>query len=175
MSKHQFMQNIIRTTLTVMLFMATISVTFAQANQEKAPFLIVEKYDDLAYIFEQNNDTTYVINFWATWCGPCVKELPYFETLHDNYKDQKVKVILVSLDFKRQIERKLIPFVKKHQLQSEVIALTDGDYNSWIDKVDTDWGGAIPITVVYRGDKRKFHGEEFSDYEDLEKLVKQFL
>mgnify|MGYP003324039481 CR=1 FL=1 len=104
-----------------------------------------------------------------------MKELPYFETLHKQYKDQKVKVLLVSLDFKRQIERKLIPFVKKRQLQAEVIALTDGDYNSWIDKVDTDWGGAIPITVVYKGNKRKFHGEEFSKYEDLENLVKQFL
>lgn len=175
MSKHQFMQDIARNTIIAILFIVSTSVVFAQASQEKAPFLIVEKYDDLAYIFEQNNDTTYVINFWATWCGPCVKELPYFETLHKQYKDQKVKVLLVSLDFKRQIERKLIPFVKKRQLQAEVIALTDGDYNSWIDKVDTDWGGAIPITVVYKGNKRKFHGEEFSNYEDLENLVKQFL
>jgi len=66
---------------------------------------IYERFEDLAPIFAQQNDTTYVINFWATWCAPCVKELPYFETLTKKYADQKVKVILVSLDFSKQLEK----------------------------------------------------------------------
>ncbi|MCI5083011.1 MAG: redoxin domain-containing protein [Saprospiraceae bacterium] len=160
----------------LVLFLFTVSFHLqAQDKQVKADFPIYETYDEIAYIFDQKNDTTYVINFWATWCGPCVKELPYFEDLHQQYKGEKVKVILVSLDFKRQLERKLIPFVEKHQLQSQVIALTDGDYNAWIDKVDPQWSGAIPITIVYRGDQRKFHGEEFANYEELENLLKAFL
>ncbi len=89
-----------------------------------------------------------LVDFWATWCKPCVKELPYFEALHENFKGEKIKVILVSLDFKKDVETKLIPFVEEHKLKSDVVALTDHKYNEWIDKVDPEWGGAIPVTVV---------------------------
>ena len=47
---------------------------------------------------------TYIVNFWATWCAPCVKELPHFESIQENYKED-VEVILVSLDFPRQHAR----------------------------------------------------------------------
>jgi len=102
----------------------------------------------LAFIFQQKNDTTYVINFWATWCAPCVKELPYFEKLNQKYTDKKVKVILVSQDFSKQLEKKLKPFLEKNKLQSEVLVLIDPDANSWIDKVNPAWSGAIPATVI---------------------------
>jgi len=60
-----------------------------------------------------------VINFWATWCAPCVKEMPFFEKL--NRDDKNIKVILVSMDYdldpdpakvKRFIERKKKFFLK---------------------------------------------------------------
>ena len=70
----------------------------------------VYSYDNFKAFLEAENDTTYVVNFWATWCKPCVAELPYFEELYQNYKDQKVKLILVSLDFEKQLETKLLPF-----------------------------------------------------------------
>ena len=121
------------------------------------------------------SDTTYVINFWATWCKPCVEELPYFEALTENYKDQKVKVVLVSLDFAKQIETKLLPFLKENKLQSQVLAMVDGKYNSWIDKVNPDWDGAIPVTLIYNKEKRKFIGEQFADAADLENALKEVL
>ncbi len=135
-------------------------------------------YDEFASaepLFHQQNDTTYVINFWATWCKPCVEELPYFEQLTENFKDQKVKVILLSLDFPRQLESKLLPFVAKNQLKSEVIALTDIDFNSWIDKISPQWSGAIPVTLVYNAQKRHFVGDQFPNYAALETIVKAFL
>src|SRR5690606_6809447 len=49
--------------------------------------------------FQKKNDSIYVINFWATWCKPCIKELPAFEKIASEYADKKVKVLLVSLDF----------------------------------------------------------------------------
>jgi len=136
---------------------------------------VYEQFDDLAHIFKQQSDTTYIINFWATWCKPCVEELPYFETLTKKYKNSPVKVILVSLDFKKQLVKKLLPFIKKHQLQSEVLVLTDPDANTWVDKVDPAWSGAIPVTLIYKQEQRAFYEEAFEDLAALEKVVEPFL
>ncbi|MEM1118880.1 MAG: TlpA disulfide reductase family protein [Bacteroidota bacterium] len=136
---------------------------------------IYENYEELATIFEQQNDTTYVINFWSTWCAPCVKELPYFEALNQKYAADKVKVILVSLDFPKQLETKLKPFLAKNKLQSELLVLVDPDANSWVDKVNPDWSGAIPATVVYKGEKDAFYEKSFENLVELEEVVMPFL
>ena len=136
---------------------------------------VYEQFDDLAYIFDQQSDTTYIINFWATWCKPCVEELPYFEALTKKYKDSPIKIILVSLDFKKQLVKKLLPFIKKHELQSEILVLTDPDANTWVDKVDPKWSGAIPVTLIYKQQKRAFYEEAFEDLAALEKVVEPFL
>ena len=99
------------------------------------------------YLDGFGNDKTLVINFWATWCVPCVKELPYFEAATQAYTRDEVEVILVSLDFPDELERRVIPFVEEKTLKSKVILLNDPDANSWIDKVSPKWSGAIPATV----------------------------
>ena len=159
----------------------TSTITSSTDNQDQttqtAPvdIPIYGAFDDLEPLFHRETDTTYVINFWATWCKPCVEELPYFEDLHDQFKGEKLKVILVSLDFPRDFEKKLIPFVQEHQLKSDVVLLTDGDYNAWIDKVNPEWGGAIPVTLVYNAKKRKFKGEQFANYDELADMVRSLL
>ncbi len=136
--------------------------------------LEVYDYKGFEKFLNKKDDTIYVINFWATWCVPCVKELPYFEKLGEEYKDKNVELLLVSLDFPHVYESKLKPFIKQKQLKSKVIALDDTDMNSWIPKVNKDWSGAIPATVIYRNDSRKFFEGSFT-YEELETEVKHFL
>ncbi len=136
---------------------------------------VYDKFDALAPQLNLHNDTTYVINFWATWCKPCVQEMPYFEQLHQAYRNQKVKVLLVSLDFARQLESKLVPFVAERNIQSQVIALTDNNYNTWIDQVSSQWSGAIPITIVRKGPHKHLILQELGDYEELETIVKTFV
>lgn len=135
----------------------------------------VKSYDfsGLESLLKKQNDTTYVVNFWATWCVPCVEELPNFEKMNATSKDKKVKVILVSIDFPKMVESKLLPFIKKHELKSEVVHLNDLDANSWINKVDSTWSGAIPATVIYKKDKRSFYEKSFT-FEELETEVKKF-
>lgn len=116
-------------------------VSFAQ----KPP---VVKIDYLEKRIKSSNDTTYVINFWATWCAPCVQELPYFEKADSLHKNDKVKVLLVSMDFKEDLKKKLIPFIKKKKLHSEVILLDEINADYFIPKIDDKWGGALPATIV---------------------------
>ena len=136
--------------------------------------LEVYDYEGLQKFLSTNTDKTYVVNFWATWCVPCIKELPYFEQLNANYADKKVEVILVSLDFPKKYESQLKPYIKEKQLKAKVVALNDMDSNSWIPKISETWSGAIPATLIYNKDKRQFYEQSFT-YDELEKEVKQFI
>ncbi|WP_375236019.1 TlpA family protein disulfide reductase [Winogradskyella sp.] len=136
--------------------------------------LKVYNYDGLAPLINKTDDKVHVVNFWATWCAPCVKELPYFEKINKEYKANGVELLLVSLDFPRKYETKLKPFLKEKQLKSKVVCLNDVDQNRWIPEIDTTWSGAIPATIIYKGGKRKFYEKSFT-YEELEKEVQQFL
>lgn len=153
--------------------MPELQVTYLETAVGKVP--VYNTFEGVEPYFKKNNDTTYVINFWATWCKPCVEELPYFEKIQSAYQGKKVQVVLVSMDFERQLEKKLKPFMEEHKLQSEVIVLTDNKYNNWIDKVDPSWGGAIPVTMIYNAQDKKFFGDQFSDFEELESALKAFL
>lgn len=119
------------------------------------------EWDGLEYFLNKKNDTTYVVNFWATWCVPCVQELPYFEQLAEKHKNEKVKVILVSLDMSKQAESRLLPFIERKKIKSRVILMRDPDQNTWLPKVNADWSGAIPATVIYNKSKRKFYERSF--------------
>ncbi|KRD61111.1 redoxin [Flavobacterium sp. Root935] len=111
-------------------------------------------------------DSTYVVNFWATWCAPCIKELPHFEKLKAEHKSDKLAVLLVSLDFKSKLESNVIPFVKRKNLKNEVFLLNESSPQEFIDRIDPSWSGSIPATLFIKNDKRKFVETEFT-YEQL--------
>lgn len=144
-------------------------------EEEKPLFLSYETFDDIAPLFSSESDTTYVINFWATWCQPCIEEMPYFEQLHEEFSEEKVRVILVSLDFEKDVEPRLIPFLEEKQLQSDVALLLDGKYNDWIDRVEPTWDGAIPVTVIYKNSRKRFHGKQYANYQQLADMVRTIL
>ena len=131
-------------------------------------------YKELKPLLEQKDGKTYVINFWATWCAPCIKELPAFEKLNKAYATKNVEVILVSLDFPKQVDKRLIPFINKNNLESKVILLDDVDEDVWIKDIDSTWSGALPATLIYSAKGRKFYEQSF-DYELLEAELKALL
>ena len=141
-------------------------------NSKKVVSLNFEELEQ--QYLQKKNDSIYIINFWATWCKPCIKELPAFEKLASNYSDKKVKLLLVSLDFPDKLESQVIPFITKNNIQSEVVLLDDADANSWIPKVSQEWSGAIPATIIYKKDNRKFYEQSFT-FEELEAELKTFL
>ncbi len=135
---------------------------------------VYDTFDKMEKEIFLNNDTTYIINFWATWCKPCVKELPYFEKLNNKVADQKIKVILVSLDFKNQVDSKLKPFIEIGNYKSKIVLLEDNKYNTWIEKVNRNWSGSIPATLLIKGNNRIFAEQEFESEEELSEFVFTF-
>lgn len=103
------------------------------------------------------------------WCAPCVKELPYIEAY--TKKHPEVEVLLVSMDFPKEIETKLKPFLKEKNITSKVVLLDDPDSNTWIDKIDPNWSGAIPFTIIFNNEERSFYERSFESLEDLENQV----
>lgn len=130
------------------------------------------KFQELQPLLHQQNDTTYIINFWATWCTPCIQELPYFMATARERADQKVKFIFVSLDFPKQMATRLIPFVERNQYTERIILLDETNANTFINQVDNTWSGAIPATLIYKKDKRQFLEQALSK-EELNQWIDQ--
>ena len=149
-------------------------LTIFSCDKKENNRLEVYNYTLLEPLLNKGDDKTYVINFWATWCKPCVKELPVFEKLNSEYKKKGVEVILVSLDFPNQIDDVLLPFIQKEKLKSEVILLDDPDQNNWIPKIDEKWTGSIPATLIYNKNSREFYEQSFT-YTELKQKLENFL
>ena len=127
-------------------------------------------YEEIIPFLQKNDDTLRVVNFWATWCKPCVAELPYFQKATETFKSQPVRIILVSLDFPKNINTRLVPFIEKNKIKNEVLVLDDPDADTWITKVDASWSGAIPATVLYKQGQKKFYEQSFT-YDELERVI----
>ena len=136
---------------------------------------VVHSFDEIETLFKHQNDTTYVINFWATTCPPCIKEMPHFEELGQNNKKKKIKIVMISLDSERRIEPHVRPFLHKLKIKNPVIVMTDQNYTKWTAEINTKWFGALPYTVIYKGDQKEYYFGAFEDFESLEKEVHKML
>jgi len=134
------------------------------------------KVPELEKILKNPDNKLFVINFWASWCAPCVKEYPHFEKVSKEYDPAKVEFIMISLDFPSQVENELLPFLKKNKGSLKVAVMMDVDYNSWIDKVDASWQGEIPATLILNNMKkmRHFRSGEI-DESGLRKMINELL
>lgn len=153
----------------IYLLMLTLTIFSCTPATPEAPNRI-EIIDDFSILEERlNSDTTktWVVNFWATTCPPCLQEMPHFNALYAQNNSNDMNILLVSLDSEKSYDKRVVPFVKKHKIVPEVIHLTDDNFSAWTDKVDASWFGALPATLIIKGKKRNF---QFGMYETLEEL-----
>jgi thiol-disulfide isomerase/thioredoxin len=144
------------TILPLILFAELFLFQFARA-QTPAVYKIADLERRIS-----SRDTLYIVNFWATWCKPCVKELPSFDSLHAENAGKKRKVLLVSLDFREDLEKKLVPFLEKKNIRAECVLLDETNGNDFINRIDKDWSGAIPATLFKKGKKTYFRENTFN-------------
>lgn len=134
------------------------------------------QWPELESLLLEKCDSITVMNFWATWCKPCVAELPYFEKLRKEMAGSKVRFVYVSLDFADEQTKRLDPFIERKLSGARVWLLNETDYNQWIGKLDPGWSGGIPATLFYHHStkKRIFAEGELSD-EKLRSNLKSVL
>ncbi|MDG5799968.1 TlpA disulfide reductase family protein [Marinilabiliaceae bacterium ANBcel2] len=120
------------------------------------------------------SDTIFVLNFWATWCQPCVKEIPEFNKLPDNYKNRPVKTIMASLDFPNQKESRVVPFLENNIVENEVVITITPRGGEWIEETEKEWSGAIPATIIFYNNNRTFYEGE-RNYEQLIDMIDSLL
>jgi thiol-disulfide isomerase/thioredoxin len=158
------------------IYFTLIFLGFFISLNLKAQEIKVITFKELDSMTHQNNDTTYIFNLWASWCKPCVAELPNFVKLDSVYSSKKVKVVFISMNFKKELETQLKPFVANHKIKQDVYLLSDPDANSWIDKLDKSWSGGIPASLIVnnRLKVRKFYEKDFT-FAELEEIINQII
>lgn len=133
------------------------------------------KLGDLEELFSKQDDTVRVFNFWATWCVPCVKELPNFETFNQEIKGTNQLLYLVSLDDLNRSQSKLSNFLKKKNVMSKVMVLDENNPNFYIDRIEPSWTGSIPATLVIVNQTRGFAEREFHSASDIQNWINSII
>lgn len=152
------------------LFLVLIAMVFSTKVTAQNKAIQVINFKSLAPQIKASGDSLKIINFWATWCRPCVEELKYFKAAADTFSTQKVKFVFVSLDFKSQKE-KVEQFWAKNKIKG-AIYLLDDDPNKWINQIDSTWTGEIPYTLIIPSNSKttKLNGE-LKNYNELQSLI----
>jgi thiol-disulfide isomerase/thioredoxin len=151
--------------LILIIFLIANSAAFSQQAE-------IVKFQRISKLLESGSDRIQVINFWATWCAPCVKELPLFEKLNSEGRTD-VDVTLISLDLDLDANpEKVYKFITRKNIRSNTLLLDEPDPNQWIDKISPEWSGALPATLVVNAKtgRRKFIEGELRQG-DLERII----
>jgi thiol-disulfide isomerase/thioredoxin len=143
------------------------------ANDPGLKYPVYSSFSEIEPLLTRKDDNiTYVVNFWATWCRPCIREMEHFEQLTAATSRDDVQVIMISLDKPEDVRTKMKDFVAERPLNLPVVAFTDNFYDGWIYKVDQQWQrSSIPVTLFYRNGQRYFNKGQISSYRELEGLV----
>lgn len=119
-------------------------------------------------LFDSLDTSPRVITFWASWCAPCMEELPYFSELKKNKPE--IRVVMVNLDFNQEVHRKVLPLLAKYK-DCEVVRIPGLNADDWMPIVDADWSGAVPATSFIQGSERIFVDTKFNSYSELHQIV----
>ena len=150
----------------ILLFVFAFSLTSANAQEIKK-----WKLQDLEAAIK-NSDKPTIINFWATFCKPCIEELPYFQETAKRYNSAGVQLILVSLDLPQAYPKKISAFAAKNKIKAPIVFLDETNADLFCPRVDPNWSGAIPASLFINNKTgyKKFFEDQLSK-EQVEKEI----
>jgi len=152
----------------IFLFLPVILI-MSCANEPEGKVSVV-KFNSVEKYLNRDNDTVYVINFWATRNKESVGQLPELEKIRKEFKGDNVKVLFISLDKPEDKDSKVFPVIKKLDIHSNVLLLDDPDTKSWRPKVSPLWNGQLPATLIYQGHSAEFYQESLN-YTKLKSIL----
>jgi thiol-disulfide isomerase/thioredoxin len=130
------------------VLLLTIPV-FGQSRPEKKTLELLSINDkEVAELKASLKGNVVLVNLWATWCGPCVKEFPHLVKLQKLYEKKGVKVVFISVDEPEDVQTAVRPFLQKQNVTFTTY-VKNGDDESFIDAVGSGWRGAIPTTFIF--------------------------
>ncbi|MBL7698078.1 MAG: redoxin domain-containing protein [Chitinophagaceae bacterium] len=148
--------------MKIPILIISLFISLASSAQEIKSM----KIDELeAYI--KSRPGAAVVNFWATWCAPCIEEMPWFNKIVPEYRGVKNELIFVSLDSKSAYPEQIKNIINRQQLKATFIWLNETNADEFCPRIDPEWGGSIPATlfVNQKNGYRKFLEEQISPTE----------
>jgi thiol-disulfide isomerase/thioredoxin len=130
---------------------------------------------EVSSIIANHGSELLVVNFWATWCGPCVEELPYFVQLSKDYDEKAVRIVGFSVDLKKDVETKVVPFLVEREIPYANVVLFV-DQEEIINSMSKEWGGEVPATFFFNAKGEnvgQFLGQV--EYEELKEKTDSLL
>ena len=151
---------------SILFFVFAFFLTTANAQEIKK-----WKVQDLEAAIK-NADKPTIINFWATFCKPCIEELPYFQETAKKYDSAGVQLILVSLDLPQAYPKKISAFAAKNKIKAPIVFLDETNADLFCPRVDPNWSGAIPASLFVNNKTgyKKFFEDQLSK-EQVEKEI----
>ena len=127
-------------------------------------------------LITNRNGKILVLNFWATWCGPCIEEFPDLVKISQQFKKQNVDFAAISVDDPDEIESDIAPFIKKLKAPFLVFVSDIGSQDTLINKIDKEWNGGIPATFIYdETGKRRGFLFGLQHYDQFKKAIEDVL
>ena len=151
---------------------AAFFIFTGEAYAQTIPSYKIDQLDSLI----KNSKQPMIINFWATFCIPCIEEIPYFIQKTKEFEDQNVSLLLVSLDMEDYYPAKITNFASKHNFSAPLAWLKETDADLFCPRIDESWSGAIPATLFINNvtGYRKFFEDQLSE-KQLEKEIQSML
>lgn len=122
----------------------------------------------------KKSDHPILVSFWATWCAPCVEEIPWLQEGVEKHKSDSVELILVSLDFPTYYPTKVKDFIKQRNFKATFMWLDETDADMFCPRVDKKWDGTIPVTLFVNNKNgyRKFMNRQMTDRQVIPEIKK---
>lgn len=149
-------------------------MTNAYTQESLKPIKVYKDFDLFEKeVLDKTNETPTLINFWATWCVPCMEEMPLLLEAFRDAKYDHVNFVFVSMDFQKDIESKLREYITKENIISNTVVLAAPKSNQWINQVSEEWTGALPFTMIINQSKGVTHEGKLKSMQQLKEMFKK--
>ncbi|GEM_PF-2937044 len=147
-------------------------ITSVENIPKVATLSVVKNETELQQLLSAQKGRVTLVNLWATWCKPCIHEMPALEKLHQNYQNKGVKIIALSLDELAKADSLVLPYWKSKGFSMDYYVIGTEDPSTIINKIDPLWLGVIPTSFLFNSEGEKIETITGSlNYEGFEKKV----